>query len=167
MNEDKYDFKWSQIQKHGNLLKDQDGILEIDYTDGILSKVDDLSYTVVTSIKKDDFKYTFIDRFIEYDGSLPDKNNANTAYIAYSLHGKNTIASQYTEEVHILAYLNINRNDVNFYSNNQGYTSGIDKKHVPSVEYFQEQNIGVLDINVRDYLGAPFIGQAINGIYPC
>ena len=25
----------------------------------------------------------------------------------------------------------------------------------------------MLDINVRDYLGAPFIGQAINGIYPC
>lgn len=164
---DNYKTYWSGVQKTNNILNsDVTYNVDINYVKQIVPDNGVFEYDLITPINIDDFKYPLYDEMIVSDGTQPSRNNSNIPLIAYSPFGKVTVASEYQQRVNILAYFNINRNAADFIVENQSYTTAIDKKNPPKVEYFQSTNIGELNVNVRDYKGNAYTGSVTNGTYP-
>ena len=99
---------------------------------------------------------------------IPNRRKSNESFFVYSTLGKKTIASAYNnKEVDILAYLNVNKNNVKFEWKGQKYTSAINLDKPPSIEYFNIKNTSELELSIRDYLGQLYKGYELgDNIFP-
>ena len=128
-----YDYRLSAVKKHSGILsksaRDNNKSIQINYNGSVLPSTQDFEFNLVTPLKDKDVRYPFFNSMIDHDGTfditssgklVPDQSEGNVPYLAYRALGKKTIASAYDgKEVNILAYLNVNKNDVQFEWNDQ------------------------------------------------